>query len=106
MAPRSRLLDLETHDVLIFYGGDDRASVATHSIVFWPVFLAAVALLLHLAAPFTHAAAATCAGLYGAYCFLLDHAARRRSRCSSAFRRAPAPSHTSGTRHVMARLYD
>ncbi|CAL5021260.1 unnamed protein product [Urochloa decumbens] len=106
MAPRSRLLDLETHDVLIFhYGDDDSASVATHAIVFWPVFLAAVALLLHLAVLFPHAAGA-CAGLYGAYCFLLDRAGRRRSRPSSAGPPAPAPSHASGTRRVMAGLYD
>ncbi|CAL4887093.1 unnamed protein product [Urochloa decumbens] len=99
MAPRSRFLDLETHDVLIFhYGDDDSASVATHAILFWPVFLAAAALLLHIAALFPQAAAAACAVLYGAYCFRLDRAARRRSRPSSAGPPPPAaPSHTSGT---------
>ncbi|RCV06993.1 hypothetical protein SETIT_1G208600v2 [Setaria italica] len=85
MAPRSRLLDLERHDVLFFYGayhhGEQPASVATHhTLVFWPVFLVA-ALHLHLVAPFPHAAvdAAACAGLYVACCFLLDRAARRPS---------------------------
>ncbi|KAG2659342.1 uncharacterized protein LOC120706328 [Panicum virgatum] len=98
MAPRSRLLDLETHDVLFFYGGDchygDCAGVAARAVVFL-----AAALLLHLVAPLPHATAA-CAGLYGAYCFLLDRAARRpRSRsCSSA---GPPPRATT-TRRVMA----
>ncbi|CAN6244853.1 unnamed protein product [Urochloa humidicola] len=99
MAPRSRLLDLETHDndALFFYYGDS-ASVATHAIVFWPVLLAAAVLLLHLVDPFTYAAAA-CAGLYGAYyCFVLGSTARRGS--------PPLPSHTSGTLRVMAGLCD
>ncbi|CAO2039380.1 unnamed protein product [Urochloa humidicola] len=88
MAPRSRLLDLETDDddALFFYYGDG-ASVATHAIVFWPVLLATAALLLHIAAQFTYAAAA-CAGIYGAYCFVLGRTKRQRS--------PPAPSHTIG----------
>jgi hypothetical protein len=61
MAPRSRLLDLETQDVLFFNG--DLVGVATHAIVFWPVLLAA-ALLLHLIAPLLPQAAAVYAGLY------------------------------------------
>lgn len=76
MAPRSRLLDLETQDVLFFYG--DLVGVATHAIVFWPVLLAA-ALILRLIAPLLPHAAAACAGLYVACCFLLDRAARRPS---------------------------
>ncbi|CAL5021263.1 unnamed protein product [Urochloa decumbens] len=90
MAPRSRLLDLERDDVLFFYGSynrssDDQASVSAHTLVFWPVFLVA-ALLLHLVAPFPHAAA-VCAGLCAVYCFLLDRAARPPS--SSAGPAAP-----------------
>ncbi|RLM78449.1 uncharacterized protein C2845_PM12G18360 [Panicum miliaceum] len=82
MAPRSRFLDLERHDALFFYGAyhrsdDAGAGAATHALVFWPVFLVA-ALLLHLVAPFPHAAA-VCAGIYVAYCFLLDRAARASS---------------------------
>jgi hypothetical protein len=80
MAPRSRFLDPERDDVLFFYGAyhhgsEQPTSVAatTHTLVFWPVFLVA-ALLLHLAAPFSHAAA-VCAGLYVACCFLVDRAA-------------------------------
>ncbi|OEL17601.1 hypothetical protein BAE44_0021380 [Dichanthelium oligosanthes] len=108
MAPRSRLLDLETHDVLFFHGAyhhnGNRVSVATtHAIVFWPVFLAA-ALLLHLIAPFPHAAA-VCAGLYGTYCFLLDRAARGRSWSSSAGPPA-APSCATTTGCVIGRLHD
>ncbi|CAL4968618.1 unnamed protein product [Urochloa decumbens] len=89
MAPRSRLLDLERDDVLFFYGSyyhrsnDDQASVSAHTLVFWPVFLVA-ALVLHLVAPFPHAAA-VCAGLYFAYyCFLLDRAARPPSSAGPA----------------------
>ncbi|RLN07775.1 uncharacterized protein C2845_PM11G09070 [Panicum miliaceum] len=81
MAPRSRFLDLERHDVLFFYGAyhiSDDAGAAAFALVFWPVFLVA-ALLLHLIAPFPHAAA-VCAGIYVvAYCFLLDRAARASS---------------------------
>ncbi|KAG0533559.1 hypothetical protein BDA96_04G203600 [Sorghum bicolor] len=92
MAPRSRLLDLERHDVLFFYGDgayhhhhqSDRVSVATYGIVFWPVFLVA-ALLLKLIVPFPHAAAAAvCWALYVAYCFLLNRAAQASSSSSSA----------------------
>ncbi|PWZ21864.1 hypothetical protein Zm00014a_017617 [Zea mays] len=83
MAPRSRLLDLEKHDVLFFYGDgayhmSQRVSVATRAIAFWPVFLVA-ALLLHLIAPFPHAAA-VCGALY---VFLLDRAAQ--ASCSSSW---------------------
>jgi hypothetical protein len=94
MAPRGRLLDLERYDVLFFYGDDgayhqsDRVSVATYGIVFWPVFLVA-ALLLHLIAPFPHAAA-VCGALYVAYCFLLDRAAQASSWPSAAA--APCPA--------------
>lgn len=80
MAPRGRLLDLERDDVLFFYGEyhqSGHSSAATHALVLWPVFLVA-ALLLHLMAPFPHAAA-VCAVLYVAYCFLLDLAARPSS---------------------------
>nr|CAB3450167.1 unnamed protein product [Digitaria exilis] len=96
MAPRSRLLDLETEDVLFVYG--DCISVATHAIVFWPVFFLAAALLLHLVAPFPHAAA-VCAGLYGAYCFFLDRAALPTSSKSSFF--AVGGAHAS-TQRMMA----
>ncbi|KAJ1279687.1 hypothetical protein BS78_04G173700 [Paspalum vaginatum] len=98
MAPRSRLLDLERHDVLCFYGtyhhhgdGDNNSSVATstHAIVFWPVFLLA-ALVLHIVAPLPHAAA-VCAALYVAYCFfVLDRAAWARLRPSTAGAGPPA----------------
>ncbi|KAF8693567.1 hypothetical protein HU200_038970 [Digitaria exilis] len=77
MAPRGRLLDLERDDVLFFSGDyhqSGHSSVATHALVFWPAFVVA-ALLLHLMAPFRHAAA-VCAVLYVTYCFLLDRAAR------------------------------
>ncbi|XP_039846876.1 uncharacterized protein LOC120706321 [Panicum virgatum] len=79
MAPRSRLLDLERHDGA--YPRSDDAGAAAHALVFWfwPIFLVAallLLLLLHLVAPFPHAAA-VCAGLYVvAYCFLLNRAAR------------------------------
>ncbi|OEL24712.1 hypothetical protein BAE44_0014268 [Dichanthelium oligosanthes] len=89
MAPRRRLLDLERDDVPFFYGAyhhnSYNVSVATHTLVFWPVFLVA-ALLLHLIAPFQHVAAVY-AGLYFAYCFLLDRDAR-----SSSARSPAAPS--------------
>ncbi|CAD6250574.1 unnamed protein product [Miscanthus lutarioriparius] len=87
MAPHGRLLDLDRHDVLLFFYGDgayrqsDRVSVATYGIVFWPVFLVA-ALLLHLIVPFPHAAA-VCGALYVAYCFFLDRAAQASSSSSS-----------------------
>ncbi|CAN6252064.1 unnamed protein product [Urochloa humidicola] len=85
MAPRSRLLDLERYDVPFFYGAyhcsDD--SVSTHTLVFWPVLFLVAALLLHLAAPFPHAAA-VCVGLCVAYCFLLDRAARPPSSARPA----------------------
>ncbi|CAN6238435.1 unnamed protein product [Urochloa humidicola] len=88
MAPRRRLLDLERHDVLCFYGAyhsrsDNQTSVSTHTLVIWPVFLLVAALLLHLVAPFPHAAA-VCAGLYVAYCFILDRAARPPSSAGPA----------------------
>ncbi|RLM80460.1 hypothetical protein C2845_PM12G18370 [Panicum miliaceum] len=100
MAPRSRLLDLETHDVDVpfFYGGachyGDRVGAAARAVVFL-----AAALLLRLVAPFRHAAAA-CAGLYGAYTASssIDRAARPRSR---SFPSGPASRAT--TRRVMAR---
>ena len=80
MAPRSRLLDLERHDGA--YPRSDDAGAAAHALVFWfwPIFLvAALLLLLHLVAPFPHAAA-VCAGLYVvAYCFLLYRAVRPSS---------------------------
>ncbi|XP_066327716.1 uncharacterized protein [Miscanthus floridulus] len=85
MAPRGRLLDLERHDVLFFYGDyhqSDRVSVATYGIVFWPVFLVA-ALLLHLIAPFPHAAA-VCGALCVAYCFLLYRAGAAQASSSSS----------------------
>ncbi|XP_004952887.1 uncharacterized protein LOC101772465 [Setaria italica] len=88
MAPRSRLLDLETQDVLFFYG--DLVGVATHAIVFWPVLLAA-ALILRLIAPLLPHAAAACAGLYVAYRFLLHCAARSLSSSAGS---PAAPSHT------------
>ncbi|XP_062222969.1 uncharacterized protein LOC133921898 [Phragmites australis] len=66
--PRSRLLDLERDDM--FYG---TYHSAIRAIVVWPIFLAAT-LLLHLAAPFPHAAA-VCAALCGAYYLLLDRRA-------------------------------
>ncbi|XP_034598759.1 uncharacterized protein [Setaria viridis] len=88
MAPRSRLLDLETQDVLFFYG--DLVGVATHAIVFWPVLLAA-ALILRLIAPLLPHAAAACAGLYVAYRFLLHRAARSLSSSAGS---PAAPSHT------------
>ncbi|KAF8653039.1 hypothetical protein HU200_062477 [Digitaria exilis] len=97
MAPRSRLLDLETEDVLFVYG--DCISVATHAIVFWPIFFLAAAMLLHLVAPFPHAAA-VCAGLYGAYCFFLDRAALPTSSKSSSLPSPAAPSHSSTRRMV------
>jgi hypothetical protein len=100
MAPRSRLLDLEKQDVLFLYG--DLVGVATHAILFWPVFLAA-ALLLRLVAPFPHAAA-VCAGLYSAYWFLLYRAARTGSPPSSAGP-PPAPSHTSSRRMMASQAY-
>jgi hypothetical protein len=96
MAPRSRFLDLERDDVLFFYGayhhhGEQPTSVAatTHTLFFWPVFPVA-ALLLHLAAPFPHAAA-VCAGLYVACCFLLS-APRRPPPSSFAGPTAAVPS--------------
>ena len=100
MAPRGRLLDLERHDVLFFYGDDgaydhhqsDRVSVATYGIVLWPVFLVAV-LLLHLIAPFPHAAA-VCGVLYVAYCFLLDRAAQASSWPSATAAMPPAACRT------------
>ncbi|CAN6244852.1 unnamed protein product [Urochloa humidicola] len=79
MAPRGRLLDLERHDVPFFYGAyhcsDDQASLSTHTLVFWPVFFLAAALLLHLAAPFQHATT-VCAGFCVAYFFLFNRAVR------------------------------
>ncbi|KAF8653040.1 hypothetical protein HU200_062478 [Digitaria exilis] len=85
MAPRGRLLDLERDDMLFFSGDyhqSSDSSVATHALVFWPVFLVA-AVLLRLMAPFRHAAA-VCAVLYVAYCFLLDRAAARPSPVAPA----------------------
>ncbi|PAN06685.1 hypothetical protein PAHAL_1G280800 [Panicum hallii] len=100
MAPRRRLLDLETHDagVLFFYGGachyGDRVVVAARAVVFL-----AAALLLRLVAPLRHAAAA-CAGLCGSCSASssIDRAARPRSRsfASGAASRATP-------RRVMAR---
>jgi hypothetical protein len=78
MAPRSRLLDLERHDVLFFYG--DGAYHQSESVVVLVVVVAA--LLLLLVAPFPHAAA-VCGALYVAYCFLLDRAAKASSSSSS-----------------------
>jgi hypothetical protein len=91
MAPRSRLLDLERHDVLSFYGGGAYHQSASASA--WPPtatgsfsgpidFLVA-ALLLHLVVPFPHAAA-VCGALYVAYCFLLDRSAQVSSWPSAA----------------------
>ena len=71
----------------------DRVGVAARAVVFL-----AAALLLHLVAPFRHAAAA-CGGLYGAYCLLIDRTTRQpRSRSSSSA--GPLPRAT--TRRVMA----
>ena len=70
----------------------DRVGVAARAVVFL-----AAALLLRLVATFRHPATAY-AGLYGAYCFPLDRAARPRSQPSSS---GPA-SRATNTRRLMA----
>lgn len=67
------LLDLEGH--YAFYGAyhSNPVNVGIHELFVWPIFLTAL-LLLHLTAPFAHAAGIG-AAVYGAYYFLLDRRA-------------------------------
>ncbi|TVU29556.1 hypothetical protein EJB05_21126 [Eragrostis curvula] len=73
------LLDLEGH--FAFYGAyhSNPVNVGIHEVFVWPIFFTAL-LLLHLTAPFAHAAGIG-AAIYGAYYFLLD----RRAGALAAF---------------------
>ena len=67
------LLDLERH--YAFYGAyhSNPVNVGIHELFVWPILLTAF-LLLHLTAPFAHAAGIG-AAVYGTYYFLLDRRA-------------------------------
>jgi len=67
------LLDLEGH--YAFYGAyhSNPVNVGIHELFVWPILLTAF-LLLHLTAPFAHAAGIG-AAVYGTYYFLLDRRA-------------------------------
>ncbi|KAL6899295.1 hypothetical protein ACP4OV_005953 [Aristida adscensionis] len=73
MAKPRGVLDLEGH--YAFYGAyhSNPVNVSIHEVFVWPIFFTAV-MLLHLTAPFAHAAGIG-AAVYGAYYFLLDRRA-------------------------------
>ncbi|GJN21424.1 hypothetical protein PR202_gb08896 [Eleusine coracana subsp. coracana] len=73
------LFDLEGH--YAFYGAyhSNAVNVGIHEVFVWPIFLTGL-MLLHLTAPFAHAAGIG-AAIYGAYYFLLD----RRAGALAAF---------------------
>ncbi|WVZ74887.1 hypothetical protein U9M48_023003 [Paspalum notatum var. saurae] len=67
------LLDLEGHYASYSAYHSNAVNVGIHELVVWPIFLTAI-MLLHLTAPFQHAAGVIAAA-YGAYYFLLDRRA-------------------------------